>query len=119
MSSTHSAAALLTFLLLLSSAGALIPTCTNGSRDRRGRGVVDLLDLEALVEELDVAVGELLHCLGAGLDGHGEPLDPGGALHLRHHRVIPEAPLLRLLCVVVYLANDISKFKLNDQISLP
>ena len=94
VSAADSAATLLAFLLLESSAGALVPPGADGRGDRAGGGVIHLLDPETLVEELDVAVGDRLGLLGAGLDGEGEALDPGDAAHLRHHCVSPPA----LLC---------------------
>ena len=76
MTSADSTAALFAFLILLSPAGALVSPGADGSSDRAGGGVVNLLDLEALVEELDAAVGDLLDLLGAGLEGDSQALDP-------------------------------------------
>ena len=39
--------------------------------------IIHLLNPEALVEELDAAVGDSLGILGAGLEGDGKALDPG------------------------------------------
>ena len=75
--SADSTAALLAFLLLLAAAGALVPPGADGSGHRAGGGVVNLLDLETLVDELDAAVGDLLDLLCAGLEGDSQALDPG------------------------------------------
>ena len=77
MTSADSTATLFAFLILLSPAGALVSPGADGSSDRAGGGVVNLLDLEALVEKLDAAVGDLLDLLGAGLEGDSQALDPG------------------------------------------
>ena len=106
VSAADSTAALFAFFLLESSAGALVPPGADGRGDRAGGGVIHLLDPETLVKELDAAVRDRLGLLGAGLDGEGEALDPGGAAHLRHHCVIPEASLPRLCSVVIDLNID-------------
>ena len=77
VTSADSTAALFAFLLFLSSAGALVPPGADGGSDRAGGGVEHLLDLEALVDKLYFAVGDLLDLLGAGLKGDGQSLDPG------------------------------------------
>ena len=77
VSAADSTAALFAFFLLESSAGALVPPGADGRSDRAGGGVIHLLDPEALVEELDAAVGDCLGLLSAGLEGDGEALDPG------------------------------------------
>ena len=77
VTSADSTAALLAFLLLLPPAGALVSPSADGSSDRAGGGVVHLLDLETLVDELDIAVGNLLDILGAGLKGDRQSFDPG------------------------------------------
>ena len=77
VTSADSTAALFAFFLLLPSAGALVPPGADGGSYRAGGGVVHLLDLEALVDELYFAVGDLLDLVGAGLKGDGKYLDPG------------------------------------------
>ena len=77
VTSADSTAALFAFFLFLPPAGALVPPGADGGSDRAGGGVVHLLDLETLVDELNVAVGDLLDILGAGLKGDGQSLDPG------------------------------------------
>ena len=67
VTSADSTPALLAFFLLLPSAGALVPPGADGRGDRAGGGVIHLLDPEALVEELDAAVGDCLGLLSAGL----------------------------------------------------
>ena len=77
MTSADATATLLAFFLLLPPAGALVPPGADGGSDRAGGGVVHLLDLETLVDELDIAVGNLLDILGAGLKGDRQSFDPG------------------------------------------
>ena len=77
MTSADSTPALFAFLLFLPPAGALVPPGADGGSDRAGGGVVHLLDLEALVDKLYFAVGDLLDLLGAGLKSDGKSLDPG------------------------------------------
>ena len=83
MTSADSTAALFAFLLFLPSAGALVPPGADGGSDRAGGGVIHLLDLEALVDELYIAEVDLLDLLGAGLKGDGKSLDPGVLRTLR------------------------------------
>ena len=77
VTSADSTAALFAFLLLLPPAGALVSPGADGGSDRVGGGIVHLLDLEALVDELDIAVRDLLDILGAGLQSDRQSLGPG------------------------------------------
>ena len=77
VTSADSTAALFAFLLLLPPAGALVSPGADGSSDRAGGGVVNLFDLEALVDELYIAVRDPLDILCAGLNGDRQSFNPG------------------------------------------